>query len=728
MTRTVHQAVDAWSRGVFGAPRRMSDLLVSIEVRDEVLERVVTEIVRREVREQRLPCNRRDQSPPRIAPHAVDPFEVSTEALRAKSEYVSPCGYCAGAGVCPCGPCGSSGRARCGNCAGSGKEVKYYQKSSRLINCKVCRASGTVRCGGCGGSGSVTCTSCAGSGHQLVWLTYEQESRWVVLTLPESPIVIAHPQLAERRFLAPGDLEAFSVLVTEQADGPVAIHGYRDAEGATLHRAVAGIDPRLERVNRQQYLRLAVVRRDATYEMCGTTGRVVLSGKDLAAARTNRSVEPIKRRMYAWGASALLLWGGTAVAMGSLRGTSRYFTNANQVITLCWSSGAALAVLALGAVLRAWRPGMRFAGLRRFEKVALSASAVAFVAMVLIGVFARPRVGEVDRALAANNVVQARLIVEALRETKGATREVQEADDAVLLAEANAVAGEPRLKILDDVAARHGNLAGNAAALARTDRLGEIRRLVETSKPDAALAAVDRWFGTSWKLDAEVAEAKALAHDLGAAQCADIPCRLHASSLAVAATSTTDRVKRSSEAHDQLVEALSAREVTGEEPLVRVKRLRALSSIGTRTVEVAAGDNELAEKAKAASTWADGERAKVSLIGAEVGVIEVLLGSEAVADGKFAYVTLEGARVYLVVDPQKKCRGLYAVGPEKGKRGIQSKTGDRLLSQAIGRAATVKRPTPPTTSAARWFEVSAQVTARWDGNELAELRVGDGSP
>src|SRR4051794_19167767 len=60
ITRSVHDAATTWARRIFGAPRDFADLITAIEVRDEILERVVSEVVRREVREQRTPCNRRD--------------------------------------------------------------------------------------------------------------------------------------------------------------------------------------------------------------------------------------------------------------------------------------------------------------------------------------------------------------------------------------------------------------------------------------------------------------------------------------------------------------------------------------------------------------------------------------------------------------------------------------------------------------------------------------------
>lgn len=49
-TRSVRDAAAHWARSIFGAPRNFADLIQSVQVRDEVFERIVTEVARREVR------------------------------------------------------------------------------------------------------------------------------------------------------------------------------------------------------------------------------------------------------------------------------------------------------------------------------------------------------------------------------------------------------------------------------------------------------------------------------------------------------------------------------------------------------------------------------------------------------------------------------------------------------------------------------------------------------
>jgi hypothetical protein len=145
IARTVHDAATAWARAVFGAPRAFASLITRIDVRDHEFQRIATEIVRREVREVRVPSSQGRTSRPRVTPTSVDPYAISAEALRADSEYIAACTYCNGGGNAPCNACAATGRQACGHCQGSGKEVRYYQKSSRVVKCSVCKGGCTIQ-------------------------------------------------------------------------------------------------------------------------------------------------------------------------------------------------------------------------------------------------------------------------------------------------------------------------------------------------------------------------------------------------------------------------------------------------------------------------------------------------------------------------------------------------------------------------------------------------------
>jgi hypothetical protein len=125
----------------------------------------------------------------------------------------------------------------------------------------------------------------------------------VSLRPPDSPIIVGHPQLSVERPLSTDDLEGFGVLVATDANGPL-ITSTRGSEAEYAQALLASLDPRLDRVTYQQYVKLAVVRRDASFEMCGTSGVLVLSGADLLGSFTLQMVtktsRPWRQRRVAW--------------------------------------------------------------------------------------------------------------------------------------------------------------------------------------------------------------------------------------------------------------------------------------------------------------------------------------------------------------------------------------------------------------------------------------------
>jgi hypothetical protein len=484
----------------------------------------------------------------------------------------------------------------------------------------------------------------------------------------------------------------------------------------------------LERISFQQYLKLAVVRRDATYEMCGASGVLVLSGCDLLGAQTAEALRPIHQRMYLWVASALGLVLATTIFAGALHGPTAYFARANAgVIGASWT-GTALAVAFVGAALRELRTGFKFGKLRPFERLAGRGALSAVCIAGLFAIAGRPRLAEVQKALAAGDSPRAKLVVEALVATKGETPEVREAEDAVMLADGEELSGDAKLKALDQVASRGGSRSGPAAMAARTERLLEIQQAIDGKKAMDAVARIDLWF-PNWKTDPEVASKRAFADDLAYSSCSDEPCRYADATEANAALSTPERTARAAASKVAIVSSLSFSETPGEPVIDRLQRLRSMIMVATSPAVATSGDAELSDKARTASAWARGERAKVALMNSDEAVASELIGLLTERDTKVATGTVDGVGVSLSLDLQKKVRGVYMVGPTQGARQLDASgeaTG-RLLSQAVGRPATIK---PPASNAAasRWTEGAIAVTARWKDGQLMELRVGDATP
>ncbi len=727
--RAVAEAVNAWGRTVFGAPRRLAELVTGVAVNDEVLRRIVTQVVRRDLRERRAPADERQPTPARLDPSRLDPFAYSQESLRAASEYTARCGTCSGGGQVSCGQCGGDGRARCSNCYGTGKQRS--EKTNRPIKCKTCKGKGDVACVTCDESGRVTCGTCRGSGHERAWLAYEESSRWLAAVGPSSPVVVAHRALGEARPLRVEELTAFAVTGSAEARGPLDASVLTPDDHAFIAER-ARIDQRLERITHQQFLRLAVVRRDATYEMCGTEGTLVLSGTPLAGARTAAAVRPIRRRLIVWGVLFVLL----VLALAGLRsavlgGASAYFASARQWTAGLWAFSALLAVPALGGLLRAWRGGFRKHRFRGYEKGFAAVALVAAVAMAGLGAFIRPTLGELRSALSAGDTGRAREVIDALKETEGARGAVSEAEDAVMLAEADKASTDARLELLDKVAARSGTKAAEAAQTARRVREDEIRRLIAAEKSTEAIAAVARWFPPNGPRDPDVLELLAQAHDVAAKQCADDPCRYAARAAAESSLTTPARAAAVSEARAQLTASLTA-EPPSAGALERLQHFRTLGEVAEKTRDVAIADANLAEIARAASERAVTERSKVAIIGAEKPVAAELLGELRDRDGGIAVATFDAVDVHAVFDNKGRVRGLYAVGhsAEHSSQGrtIDALVASRLGSQAVGRSVEVRNPSEETISNVRWSEGKVRIVARWYDGALRELRIGDAEP
>jgi hypothetical protein len=184
----------------------------------------------------------------------------------------------------------------------------------------------------------------------LAWLTYDQRSREVAVIEPNSPVLAAHKQLTQHRLLDVSELAAFGVQASVESEGP--LPAFAGDEPACVRKQKASLDPRLERVARQQYLKLAVVRRDATFEMCGTSGVLVLSGNNLAGSRTKEALAPIRRRAVLWVLSAVALFFGAQALRGALEHPGAYFESTNGPVGVALTIGFLFSVLLMGGVLR----------------------------------------------------------------------------------------------------------------------------------------------------------------------------------------------------------------------------------------------------------------------------------------------------------------------------------------------------------------------------------------
>jgi hypothetical protein len=723
--RQIEHAVNAWARSTFSAPRRLGELVTNIEHRDEVIERVATHVVRRELSEMRTATSERRSTRARVDRASVDPFGHTHETLRADSEHVVPCGACAASGLMACHACRGTGNGHCPNCHGSGKERSA--KTGRPINCKSCKATGVASCRHCAGRGSVFCAACAGSGHQLAWLTFQQTERWEVAVPTKSPVVLAHRGFLQARALSRAELTTVDVVDEQMRDGPLDLHKLAEADRPVVRAQLGRIDPRLERVVHQQFLKLAAIRRDVTFEMCGTRATLSLVGTALAGATTPEVLRPIRRRLIAWVVLCALVAFIGVTLRDSVLGSSRYFANARGGADTLIGSALICAIPVFGTLLRSWRGGLRFHPMHWPIKAWSAGVLVSLVAILVVGLLAQPAATEVQRALAENDVAKARAVIEALEERGGDSRDVQDLRDRVLLAEAGQAQGDERLRLLEAVAARQGTAAAGAAADARAQRLDTVRQLVATRHAADALALLDKSFAGDHSVP--VAEERARAHEAAKAACTTAACRLGEALEAGAARPTPERTTDIEQAHAEALGALDPKRADAKDTLPRLRQLRQLRDAGAATANVAATDTALQAHAHDAIAFAGTERARVPLLTNTVAIAEELLEASAKTEGQVASIALDEGTVYLAIDRSGKCSGVYAIGAKDAARALKSKTWppERLLSQAVGRPSVLQAASSGGTTS-RWYAGGAAVTARWLAGVVVELRIGDATP
>lgn len=727
INRSVKASAAVWARSIVGAPRALDRLITHVDIRDQVIERIATEITRRLVREERAQTTMRAPTPRRVNPNTVDPFSISPDALRTNSEHITPCDGCAGSCTRMCTVCNGHGAQTCPTCSGTGKELKHYQKSSRYINCKSCRTTGRQPCDTCRSTGRTACPGCSGTGHHLTWLTYTEESAWYVAFLPLSPILEAHPQLKERRFLASKELEAFSVLRIEESVGPLPFASYRVAPADALRLSGASVDARIERVARQQYCQFSVVRREASYAMCGRQGRIIFSGRNLVAAPMEEAIAPIVRRRWLWAAASLALATLCFGVANHYSGSSSYFATVSTLVYLFATIGVLLGIPALGGLLREFASRATGSRLETTERTAGIGAIASVCALLAVGIGLTPKVSAVHDALSQGNTLKARTILTALKEKYPNGGDVREAESSVLFAESAGLTDEEKAETYEKIAVRGGSIEAQARMQARTARVSIINKLLSAKDGAQALTRIDAWYPAS--VDQELRGLRASALDLRASECQDDACRYTFAHAAEEAAPTDLRKTKEQSARAALLASLAARNNAPEAVLERLKRSRTLVALANATKSGAANDAELASAATSAVTWGEGERKKVALIGAERAVVAELLGVPLVeGPNSTSAAVVEGNTLALVFDQQKRCRGVYAVGSRGAARQLTGSrwTADRILSQALGKSVSVKTPVGGASSL-RWYDGSP-IVARWRSGMLVELRIGEATP
>jgi len=555
--------------------------------------------------------------------------------------------------------------------------------------------------------------------------------------VPDSPILAAHPQLSEKQVLRRADYAGFVEVASHYAQGPIDPSAIDTNARSLLQAHSPRLDSRLDRVSQQQLLVFGVARRDVAYELCGMKGRLVLSGAELTGGRTREAIEPIRRRLWAWGVLSGAFAIGSLVALGSMRGSTAYFQRSNSALTWFVLVGIALAVVIFGALTRALRVGFRLRPLRTHEHVVAGCLAAALIGAVIVKLASAPTTKEARDAIERGDVGRARLVREALASTGASSNELAALEDEIALKEAASLEGDTKLAKLDDVADHRGPKSTDAAREARKERLTALQSAVKDKNAIRALALLEKWKARLDPKDNEVAIVRAGAHDLEYTSCEDDPCRWTAARKAASAETGESRADRVTKMRDALLAAMSFSDQPGEATLARLQRLRKVQSLATRVAALADGDGDLTKKSATTIELAESERSKIPLIGSDKTIVAELLGSPDSISDKTPHATVSGVAVYWSIDANGRCTGVYVTGATKETRALTDSrkgTAAKVLAQAVGHPAIIReRPdAPPGSTAAptsaTWMDGYVPITARWQYTTLYELRIGDATP
>jgi hypothetical protein len=725
----------AWTRQLPVAPQQSADLVRSVDLKVRHIGRLVTAIAERKAVWRQAPHGH--SSPvtrPKLKPEEVDPWARSLQNLRSDSLYITECDPCAGQGAVSCPTCRGTQSIQCVGCGGARKAYGIASNGSRrLMNCKQCGAKGSLPCTACTG-GKVPCSTCRGSGRAEHWLEIVETSRSEVLVAMESEQLSAFPWAAEGPQASPAAIGMDAKLLGElTSQGPLS----RDkavefAPDDWVQSNWQKLNPRLgtyERIQSQSLQLFELPSIHLSYSLPGAPpAELRLEGRRMLVppASADRHFEERARRIRL--AHRILLALAVGIPLAYLFRGAYFWSAWVFVLTLCMAGAAAAA----GRFVREWTLGEK--GARRW-------GSLASVAAVLAGVLAfgaEPSLGSVNRNLSAGRLDAAKEELVAL----GSPDKPSHAQAWIAFHRAHALRGSELTAIAQDALALPGDSAERAEAnhhlynLAHRTLLRHLeQKNLEAAEGALAQAAPALQQPAAGKASAEqLAELNALVHETEYAACTMPVCRWRAAFKAVKAATTLPREQRLTQARAAVVDGLGLpprpREFTRE----WVQRLEEINALA-KAIGDAPEDEALRVLARQAAAKTQEERRKIPLIGANRAVAAELLRVPPGADASDLRSVAGSVTLYCAMKGER-CVGVYLVGSHKGARVLNdmdhAATTVELLSQALGHPSSL--PAPPksvggkTPTASTWKDGDVTIVARWNAENLMELRLGEVKP
>ena len=777
-------ATERWARRFWLRPRRVAELIDSIETEAVRYSRLVTVTVcRLPVWRSRSYKGRKKPSTPLLTPEAVDPWNAPSD-LAERSLHVRLCDGCGGLKKVACSFCAGVARVQCHNCGGSGRARS--EKTGKAIKCRNCRGTGQRKCSACK-SGQVACGRCDKSGKIESWIEIETSERSYAGVWPPGTHASAHPGLSEVSSVA--DTWSGAVRI-EFMDRPRSLTA--DEFGPTARALgwpsllvqpgiLPAVDGRLDRITRQVLSVYETPRTQVTFSFSGKSGHLKLFGRDPIPTEEYDKKPFVSYRRWWWGAALLSFVVGVYL-LGSYASRGDYYaTHGFGVVLLSLVMVGVSATWSVARWCRRKTPNRTRDGTFA-DRVPPSLMVGGLLVVVVTWIFVGPKPGRVGAALDAGDFAAAEAELLALEHDRPNDQEVSELRLQWLTGQLNeksdpeaielileSIGAEPHLRgrLAPKLEARRVRVFESAALkgeltsaqsqvqalLQEADGPDDLRRVTGAVASLAIKIAADALKGGRHEPalalievlpatlpDPEQSrgrdELKAVGLRARAASCevSDVVCRariLHSAAQ-------VDPSDRSKDELDALAEwAISKADterVDSGDPTARLTSLadardtiESIAAVAPREEfnEVLDGLVSAREEVLRATPVF---RAQVDYAKAAFGAKHVLDRGEGrleiVDDERFA-----GANVYLLARSSDDVAGIYITASERREKYLDPSALSRMLSLLL-HAEFAKIPSNSKTGI-RHTKATAgkhKITLGWDGPELVEAWAGDFKP
>ncbi|RYZ37083.1 MAG: hypothetical protein EOO71_29360 [Myxococcaceae bacterium] len=732
------QVFTTWMQQQPIAPMAPAALVRAVELRTHYLGRLVTTLSERRLEwkharhDHRVPV-----SVSRIQANTVDPWAYSKSDLRDASFHITECVPCAERGNVPCPSCRGNKTLTCATCSGTRKAYGIASNGSRrLMKCKQCGATGLLQCSTCSATGTISCSTCRGTGRAERWLEFVETSRTLAHAEFNPEALRMFPWASDGPRASPAAIEEDARVLGELTSrGPLS----RERAAELLPDAwLQEHGSRLqcppgpgERIESQSLRVLSLPSVQLSYAFANEPPTTLhFEGRRMLAPPTSADprLEALANNLSLARRTLIVLAVGVPFAY-LVRGF--YFWNAQVLaLGLCLAGAAFCGERFLKQRMTGQGPGREWA--------ALTGAALLLTGLLVIG--AEPTVRSAESNLAKGQFDEAREELLALGEP-----DAQEyASTWTALHLALALQGSDIDGVVQEALRLHVGTSGRDSAeqhlhdLARKAVLGHLaakdpraaRTVLDKTSPVVKQTASLTTKAPSLPLFAEL---EARVHEADHDTCQTDTCRWASALAAQRAASTTGREQRLEAARAKLMAHLTVPERAKESTPEWLRRLDSFIALA-RSVGHGSGDADLEAQARTAAMWAEAERRKIPLVGAERAVALNLLGVTQAA-AQTVMKTTPSASLYCAMK-ENHCAGVYLVGNDKSHRVLnaQAHISDttELLSLALGRPTPL--PTAPrriqgrSVTVSSWTAGAVTVVARWQNTELIELRIGEAKP